>query len=65
LVVELHLNSRNEDLLNQEADIAVRMVRPTQAAIVAKCVGIVPLGLFAARTFLEEHGSPGSIEQLS
>ena len=33
LVIELVLTNKNEDLLNREADIAVRMVRPTQQAL--------------------------------
>ncbi len=64
LVLELHLSNRTEDLLSQEADIAVRMVRPAQAAIVAKRVGVVKLGLFAAKTYLDEHGTPRAIGDL-
>ena len=29
LVIELVLSNRNEDLLRRDADIAIRMVRPT------------------------------------
>ena len=64
LVLELHLSNRTEDLLSQEADIAVRMVRPAQAAIVAKRVGVVRLGLFAAKAYLDEHGMPHAIADL-
>ena len=64
LVLELHLSNRNEDLLSQEADIAVRMVRPAQGAIVAKRAGIVKLGLFAQRASLDQHGTPRTIEDL-
>lgn len=64
LVLELQLSNRAEDLLSQEADIAVRMVRPAQAAIVAKRVGTVKLGLFAERAYLDEHGTPRAIDDL-
>ncbi len=56
VVLELALSNRQEDLLRREADIAVRMVRPTQAAVVAKRVGSVRLGLYAHRRYLEAHG---------
>ena len=65
LVLELHLSNRVEDLLSQEADIAIRMLRPAQASIVAKRVGAVRLGLFAAASYLEEHGIPDSLGRLS
>ncbi len=61
---EVHLSNRNQDLLRQEADIAVRMVRPAQAALVMKYVGVVQLGLFARREYLDAHGTPRSIADL-
>jgi DNA-binding transcriptional LysR family regulator len=65
LVVELVLSNRNEDLLRRDADIAVRMVRPTQGALVAKRVGEVSLGFYAHRTYLARHGTPGRIDELA
>ncbi|MGO4390422.1 LysR family transcriptional regulator [Variovorax sp. M-6] len=64
LVFELSLTNRNEDLLRHEADIAVRMVRPTQAAMVATRVGVVELGLFAKAGYLERHGTPAGLDDL-
>jgi len=64
LVFELSLTNRTEDLLRHEADIAVRMVRPTQAAVVATHVGAVRLGLFAKAAYLEKHGTPRALEEL-
>jgi DNA-binding transcriptional LysR family regulator len=61
VVIELTLSSRQEDLLRREADIAVRMVRPTQGALVAKRVGSVPLKLYAHRRYIEAHGVPHSL----
>ncbi|HXQ15825.1 MAG TPA: LysR family transcriptional regulator [Caulobacteraceae bacterium] len=62
VAIELALSSRQEDLLRREADIAVRMVRPTQGALLAKRVGAVRLGLFAHRRYLEAHGLPERID---
>lgn len=64
LVIELGLTDRKEDLLGREADIAVRMVRPQQSALVAKRVGAIHLGLHAHRRFLERDGAPTSLQDL-
>ena len=62
IAVELVLSNRTEDLLRREADIAVRMVRPTQGALLAKRVGSVALGLFAHRSYLQKHGEPRTLQ---
>jgi len=54
------LSNKSDDLLRREADIAVRMVRPTQDALFARKVGVIHLGLFAHRSFLQKHGVPTS-----
>ena len=58
IVVELVLSNQNQDLLQREADIAIRMQRPTQTALVARHVGDVQVGLFAHRQYLADHGVP-------
>lgn len=65
LAIELSPNNRSEDLLRHEADIAVRMVRPAQAALVMKRVGIVKLGFFAHAGYLDTHGMPESLADLA
>ena len=62
--IELALSTRNENLLRREADIAVRMVRPEQQAIVARHVGLVRVGLFAHRRYVAVHGLPETVEAL-
>ncbi|MGA2792109.1 MAG: LysR family transcriptional regulator [Roseiarcus sp.] len=52
VTIELALSNRVEDLLRGEADIAVRMVRPSQEALVARRIGTVGLGLYAHRAYL-------------
>ncbi|PNG26534.1 LysR family transcriptional regulator [Methylocella silvestris] len=54
--IELALSNRVEDLLRGDADIAVRMVRPSQQALVTRHIGAVSLGLYAHRRYLE--GAP-------
>jgi DNA-binding transcriptional LysR family regulator len=65
LSIELALNNRVENLLNREADIAVRMVRPEQDALIAKRIGEVPLGLHAHRDYLARRGKPSSLADVA
>jgi DNA-binding transcriptional LysR family regulator len=65
LMIDLSPTNRNEDVLRREADIAVRMVRPTQDALVAQRVGDVPLGLHARRDYLAQYGTPDSVAELA
>ncbi|MCA1444081.1 LysR family transcriptional regulator [Ensifer sp. IC4062] len=65
LSIELSASDAVEDLLHQEADIAVRMVRPEQDALVALNIGAVPLGFHAHRSYLDRRGEPESIDDLS
>jgi DNA-binding transcriptional LysR family regulator len=58
VVIEMVLSNRQEDLLRRDSDIAVRMVRPTQDALLARRIGAVDLGLFAHRRYVERHGVP-------
>ena len=58
VVIELTLSNRQEDLLRREADIAVRMARPSQGALLARRIGSVRLGPYAHRRYLEAHGVP-------
>lgn len=58
LELELLGSDRNQDLLHRDADIAVRMIRPTQVGLSARRIGAVELGLFAAHDYLEQVGVP-------
>ncbi len=50
--VEVVASNTVSNLLRREADIAVRMVRPGQASLVAKKIGDVTVGAFAHRAYL-------------
>ncbi len=63
--VELALSNRNEDLLRGDADIAVRMVRPTQGGLVAKRIGRIDCGLYGHRRYLEGRAMPQGLPDLS
>jgi DNA-binding transcriptional LysR family regulator len=64
VVIELALNNRNEDLSRRDADIAVRMIRPTQNNLVARRIGETKIGLFAHRAYLDAFGAPANPEEL-
>ena len=65
VAIELVLSNRQEDLLRRDADIAVRMARPTQGALFARRVGSVHLSLHAHRRYLERHGEPRTLDDLA
>ncbi len=65
IVLELALTNRAENLTRRDADIAVRMLRPTQRALVAKRIGRVGIGLFAHRKYLLARGTPHSLDDLA
>lgn len=56
--VELVANNGTDNLLRREADIAIRMYRPTQADLIARKVTDMRLGLYAAETYLAAYGEP-------
>jgi len=56
--VELVASNEVTNLLRREADIALRMVRPGQASLVAKRIGTVTLGAYAHRDYLRRKGTP-------
>ena len=65
IAIELVLSDRNQDLSRRDADIAVRMIRPTQKALIAKRLGHVRIGLYAHRRYLARRAMPRSIDDLS
>jgi DNA-binding transcriptional LysR family regulator len=64
IAIELSLSNQIADLLRRDADIAVRMVRPQQKALLAKRVGKLALGFYAHRRYLERCGYPDRLEDL-
>ncbi len=65
IVIELSPSNANQDLLRRDADIAVRMARPTQTALIARHIGNVSVGLHAHRSYLARRGLPQTLEELA
>lgn len=64
LQIDLVPSDTTENLLFGEADIALRMYRPTQPDLVARQIGELPLGLYAAKTYLDRKGRPTGPDDL-
>lgn len=62
--LDLVPSDTSENLLFREADIAVRMYRPTQFDLITRHVADLELGVFAARSYLEKNGRPNSADDL-
>src|SRR5215469_6011817 len=65
LTVEMTVTNRMQDLLQREADIAVRMARPRQGLLIARRVGAAEVGFFAHRSYLARHGAPTTVAELA
>lgn len=64
IAVELALSNAVHDLLQREADIAVRMTPPIQEQLVARRVGAIGIGLYARDDYLARHGMPAGLDAL-
>ena len=58
ITVELVGTNQISNLLRREADIAVRMVRPAQASLVARKLVDLPIVAAAHQSYLQRHGTP-------
>lgn len=63
--IELVLTNKSDDLLRREADIAVRMVKPTQQSLIAKRLGRVDIGMYAHRSYVKQFGMPRNLMEMS
>ena len=62
--IDLVSSDSTENLLFREADIALRMYRPEQLELVARHLGNLRLGMFAARHYLDRFGRPQTIKDV-
>jgi DNA-binding transcriptional LysR family regulator len=63
LELDLLADERLLSLLRREADIALRISRFEQQDVVQREVGVVSFGLYAADTYLAQHGMPDFARQ--
>lgn len=65
LTFELSASNSVDDLLQRQADIAVRMVQPTQQSLIARKVASIPIGLHAHADYLARRGTPSTLADLA
>lgn len=64
LDIVLEPSVASADLKRGQADIALRLYRPTSVDIVSRRLGEMGFGLYAATSYLEHSGTPESVSQL-
>ena len=62
--IELVVSNGLSNLLQREADIAVRMVRPDQGSLLGRRIGQVGIGAYAHRDYLLRRGTPLQADDL-
>ncbi len=65
IAIEIEPSDVTTNLLYREADIAVRMYRPTQLDLVSQHLGDIELAVFAAKSYLARRGFPTSLDQIA
>lgn len=56
--IELVASDESRNLLYREADIAVRMYRPTQLDLITRHIGDLEIGIYAAQSYIDRCGLP-------
>ncbi|RUO29251.1 LysR family transcriptional regulator [Aliidiomarina sedimenti] len=65
LSVDLQLNDRKVDIIEEGFDIALRIGRLKSSSLIAKRIAPIHLLYCASPAYLAEHGEPASIESLT
>ncbi len=64
IALELLPDNGSKNLLFRESDIAVRMYRPAQLDLIARHIGNVKIGMFAARSYVAARGLPETVKDI-
>ncbi|NHO31507.1 LysR substrate-binding domain-containing protein [Acetobacter fallax] len=65
IAITLILEDNDLDLGMREADVAVRMHAPRQPDLIQRHLADFPLAVFASPRYIEQHGQPATLEDLS
>ncbi|MBB2196381.1 MAG: LysR family transcriptional regulator [Gluconacetobacter sp.] len=65
ITITLILEDNDLDLGMREADVAVRMHPPRQPDLIQRHLADFPLPIYAAPSYLEEYGTPQTLDELS
>ena len=64
IALEVVASDDTNNLLRREADIAIRMYRPTQEDVITRHIGNLEIGAYATESYLARRGTPQRIEDL-
>jgi len=64
LIVEVLTTNAPVDLLNRQADIAVRFVATAEQSLMQRRIGTIGWSLYASKSYLAAHGRPPSASDL-
>jgi DNA-binding transcriptional LysR family regulator len=62
--LEMSISNRNIDFADSGFDLAIRMGRLPDSALIARRLEDAPLGVFAAPAYLAQHGAPQTLAEL-
>ena len=65
LQLEVLVTSRVVDLLEEHVDFALRAAEVRDGSLVARKLRRIEVGLFAARSYIEKHGTPRAVRDLA
>lgn len=64
LTIEMQADNRKVDLAKGEADVALRMARPSEPDLIARRAVIMGWGVYASRDYAEKYGLPAAPSEL-
>ena len=64
ILVKVQIENRAVDLLHREADIALRLGRPSEPSLIARRMTTVGFGLYASAAYIERAGHPATLGDL-
>ncbi|WP_158501661.1 LysR family transcriptional regulator [Vitiosangium sp. GDMCC 1.1324] len=62
--LELRTDPRPLDLARREADVALRLFRPREEALVVRRLGTLPYGLYGSEAYFARRGRPRTLREL-
>ncbi len=63
--VEVDISNQSTSLHKRDADVALRMFRPTQPELIAKRLPDISLSLAASKEYLSRCGQPNNLEEIN
>jgi DNA-binding transcriptional LysR family regulator len=63
--IELVSTAGAFDLPRRQADLAIRMTKPSEQGLLVRKIGTLAFGVFGARAYFERHGRPRSPSELA